>query len=51
MKGEHMRVALHTRRKPGREAGYEQVHAVIPSDLEVALRDAGAILRDGLELS
>jgi len=49
-----MRVALHTRLKPGREAEYEQVHAVIPSDLEVALRDAGvsswAIFRDGLDL-
>ena len=39
-----MRVALHTRLKPGREAEYEQVHAVIPSDLEVALRDAGVEL-------
>lgn len=49
-----MRVALHTRLKPGREAEYEQVHAVIPSDLDVALRDAGvsswAIFRDGLDL-
>jgi L-rhamnose mutarotase len=49
-----MRVALHTRLKPGREAEYEQVHAVIPSDLDVALRDAGvsswAIFRDGRDL-
>jgi L-rhamnose mutarotase len=49
-----MRVALHTRLKPGREVEYEQVHAVIPRDLEVALRDAGvtswAIFRDGLDL-
>lgn len=49
-----MRVALHTRLKPGREEEYEQVHAVIPRDLEVALRDAGvsswAIFRDGLDL-
>jgi L-rhamnose mutarotase len=49
-----MRVALHTRLKPGREAEYEQVHAVIPEDLEVALRDAGVsswrIWRDGLDL-
>jgi L-rhamnose mutarotase len=49
-----MRVALHTRLKPGREAEYEKVHAVIPRDLEVALRDAGvtswAIFRDGLDL-
>src|SRR6476469_8246523 len=36
-----MRVALHTRLKPGREEEYEQVHAVIPRDLEIALRDAG----------
>jgi L-rhamnose mutarotase len=54
MKGEQMRVALHTRLKPGRETEYEQVHAVIPRDLEVALRDAGvtswAIFRDGLDL-
>lgn len=49
-----MRVALHTRLKPGKETEYESVHAVIPSDLEVALRDAGvsrwAIYRDGLDL-
>lgn len=45
-----MRVALHTRLQPGREAGYDQVHAVIPRDLEVALRDPGvtswAVFRD-----
>lgn len=35
-----MRVALHTRLKPGREAEYAQAHAVIPRDLDVALRDA-----------
>ena len=50
-----MRVALHTRLRPGKETEYEQTHAVIPSDLEVALRDAGvsswAIYRDGLDLS
>ena len=49
-----MRVALHTRLKPGKETEYERTHAVIPSDLEVALRDAGvsswAIYRDGLDL-
>jgi L-rhamnose mutarotase len=49
-----MRVALHTRLKPGREEEYERVHAVIPGDLDVALRDAGvsswAIYRDGLDL-
>jgi L-rhamnose mutarotase len=49
-----MRVALHTRLKPGREEEYEHAHAVIPRDLEIALRDAGvtawAIFRDGLDL-
>ena len=49
-----MRVALHTRLRPGKRAEYEHVHAVIPRDLEVALRDAGvsswAIYRDGLDL-
>ena len=54
MKGERMRVALHTRLRPGKEAEYERVHAVIPRDLEIALRDAGvsswAIYRDGLDL-
>ena len=49
-----MRVALHTRLRAGREAEYERVHAVIPGDLDVALRDAGvtswAIYRDGLDL-
>ena len=49
-----MRVALHTRLKPGAEAEYERVHAVIPDDLEVALRAAGVtswrIWRDGLDL-
>jgi L-rhamnose mutarotase len=48
------RVALHTRLKPGREAEYETVHAVIPEDLDAALRRAGVrtwrIWRDGLDL-
>jgi L-rhamnose mutarotase len=48
------RIALHTRLKPGREADYERVHAVIPADLDVALREAGVrsweIWRDGREL-
>jgi len=48
------RIALHTRLKPGTEAEYEQVHAVIPSDLDSALREAGVrswtIWRDGLDL-
>ena len=47
-------VALHTRLKPGREADYEAVHAKIPDDLDVALRDAGVhswrIWRSGLDL-
>lgn len=48
------RIALHTRLKPGAEAEYERVHAVIPSDLDTALREAGVhtwrIWRDGLDL-
>ncbi len=48
------RVALHTRLKPGRESEYERVHAVIPPELDTALRDAGVrswrIWRDGLDL-
>jgi L-rhamnose mutarotase len=47
-------VALHTRLKPGREADYEAVHAKIPDDLDVALREAGVhswrIWRSGLDL-
>jgi L-rhamnose mutarotase len=48
------RIALHTRLKPGKEEEYERVHAVIPADLDAALRDAGVkswqIWRDGLDL-
>lgn len=48
------RIALHTRLKPGAEAEYERVHAVIPPDLDTALREAGVhtwrIWRDGLDL-
>jgi L-rhamnose mutarotase len=48
------RIALHTRLKPGREADYERVHAVIPADLDAALREAGVhsweIWRSGLDL-
>ncbi|WP_158887773.1 L-rhamnose mutarotase [Amycolatopsis anabasis] len=48
------RVALHTRLKPGQEAEYERVHAVIPPELDAALRAAGVrawrIWRDGLDL-
>jgi len=48
------RVALHTRLKTGKEAEYESVHAVIPPELDTALREAGVhswrIWRDGLDL-
>ena len=47
-------VALHTRLKPGREADYEAVHAVIPDELDAALRAAGVhswrIWRSGRDL-
>ncbi|WP_020661754.1 L-rhamnose mutarotase [Amycolatopsis benzoatilytica] len=47
-------VALRTRLKPGTESTYEEVHAVIPQDLDAALRRAGVrswrIWRDGLDL-
>jgi L-rhamnose mutarotase len=48
------RIALHTRLAPGMEAEYERVHAVIPADLDTALREAGVrtwrIWRDGRDL-
>jgi L-rhamnose mutarotase len=48
------RIALRTRLKPGREEEYERIHAVIPEDLEAALREGGVhvwrIWRDGLDL-
>ena len=48
------RIALHTKLKPGKEAEYEQVHAVIPAELDAALRAVGVrswrIWRDGLDL-
>lgn len=48
------RIALHTRLRPGKEEEYEKVHAVIPADLDAALREAGVhswrIWRDGREL-
>ncbi len=34
-------IALHTRLKPGMESSYDSEHAVIPSDLDAALRAAG----------
>ena len=47
-------VALHTRLKAGREADYEAVHAVIPAELDTALRAAGVhswrIWRSGRDL-
>lgn len=49
-----MQVALHTRLRAGCEAEYEQVHAVIPPELDAALREAGVtawrIWRDGQDL-
>jgi L-rhamnose mutarotase len=48
------RIALHTRLKQGRERDYEAIHAVIPTDLDQALREAGVhkwrIWRDGQDL-
>ena len=48
------RIALHTRLAPGKEEEYEKVHAVIPADLDQALREAGVhtwrIWRDGRDL-
>lgn len=48
------RIALHTRLVPGKEDEYERVHAVIPADLDAALREAGVhawrIWRDGRDL-
>jgi L-rhamnose mutarotase len=49
-----MRVALHTRLKPGREEEYEQAHREVPAELLAAIRDGGArewtIWRSGREL-
>jgi len=48
------RIALHTRLKAGREPDYDAVHAVIPPELDAALREAGVrawrIWRDGQDL-
>jgi L-rhamnose mutarotase len=47
-------IALHTWLMPGREAEYDAVHAVIPPELDAALRKAGVrswrIWRDGRDL-
>ncbi|MFL6073885.1 MAG: L-rhamnose mutarotase [Mycobacteriales bacterium] len=49
-----MRVALHTRLRPGTEAEYEQAHREVPPELVKAIREAGAhewtIWRSGLDL-
>jgi L-rhamnose mutarotase len=49
-----MRVALHTRLKPGREEEYERAHREVPDELIQAIRDAGVhdwtIWRSGLDL-
>ena len=49
-----MRVALHTRLRPGAEAAYEQAHREVPPELVAAIRAAGAsrwtIWRSGSEL-
>lgn len=48
------RVALHTRIAEGHEADYDREHAVIPADLDAALRRAGVhgwqIWRDGRDI-
>ncbi|MFD1935330.1 L-rhamnose mutarotase [Nonomuraea mangrovi] len=47
-------LVLRTRLKPGKETEYEAVHAVIPDDLDAALREGGVhswrIWRSGLDL-
>jgi L-rhamnose mutarotase len=49
-----MRVALHTRLKPGLEEEYEKAHREVPPELVQAIKDAGAhdwtIWRNGLDL-
>jgi L-rhamnose mutarotase len=49
-----VRVALHTRLRPGAEAAYEEAHRAVPSELTAAIRAAGVtrwtIWRSGLEL-
>lgn len=49
-----MRVALHTRLKPGAEAEYDRAHAELRGELPAAIRAAGVqgwtIWRSGLEL-
>jgi L-rhamnose mutarotase len=49
-----MRVALHTRLRPGAEAAYEAAHRNVPQELTAAIRAAGVhswtIWRSGLDL-
>ena len=49
-----MRIALHTRLKPGAEADYEAAHREVPPELVAAIRAAGArewtIWRSGTDL-
>jgi L-rhamnose mutarotase len=49
-----MRVALHTRLRPGAEEAYEAAHRQVPAELVAAIRAAGArnwtIWRSGREL-
>jgi L-rhamnose mutarotase len=49
-----MRIALHTRLRPGAEQAYEAAHREVPAELVDAIRAAGArrwtIWRSGLEL-
>ncbi|WP_433464238.1 L-rhamnose mutarotase [Spirillospora sp. CA-128828] len=49
-----MRIALHTRLKPGAEEEYERAHREVPAELTDAIRGAGArdwtIWRSGLDL-
>jgi L-rhamnose mutarotase len=49
-----MRVALHTRIRPGKEAEYEQAHREVPAELVEAIRAAGVhswtIWRSGTDL-
>lgn len=47
-------IALHTRLAPGKEEEYDRVHAVVPPELDTALREAGVtswrIWRSGRDL-
>ena len=49
-----MQRALHTRLKEGAAEAYDRLHACVPDDLAVALREAGVrdwrIWRDGLDV-